>query len=194
MLAHVVSSRDNRSVLFSSASHGEGVTTALLSVARLLVDLYRLRVLAIELNFDRPSFTRLFDLDDKRSVAAIGAGKNGATAAAQLVEQRYFVIPAGSTTPPADIASVLGKVLEEVRGEFGAILIDTPPLLQNADALALGDIAPRLVLVVEAGSTRYEDLDRVKRDLSRAGIDLIGAVLNKHKRFMPEWLYHRANR
>jgi Mrp family chromosome partitioning ATPase len=76
-----------------------------------------------------------------------------------------------------------------VKDLFDVILIDTPPVLQHADAIAATAVVPNVVLVIEAGRTRYEMLDRVRSELSDAGATIVGNILNKHKRFIPGWIY-----
>jgi Mrp family chromosome partitioning ATPase len=102
------------------------------------------------------------------------------------------VIPGGSgraANPHPQLASGLKRVLSEVEEAFDVVLVDAPPLLTQADAIIAGTVVPRLILVVEAGRTNYEVLERVKRELATEDIRVAGTVLVKHKRFIPRWIY-----
>jgi Mrp family chromosome partitioning ATPase len=81
--------------------------------------------------------------------------------------------------------------IDELRGEFDYVLIDSPPLNIYADGVTLGKLADGLVLVLEANSTRREAAARVAENLRAAQVRVVGAVLNKRTFPIPESLYHR---
>jgi Mrp family chromosome partitioning ATPase len=74
------------------------------------------------------------------------------------------------------------------------ILIDAPPLLEQPDVFDAGTLVPRLMLVVEAGRTSRQALERVRRELDRSNVALLGTILNKHKRYIPGWIYRCLER
>jgi Mrp family chromosome partitioning ATPase len=81
--------------------------------------------------------------------------------------------------------------LAELRKEFDFVLIDAPPLTRYADAVALGQLADGLILVLEANSTRREAAVQVSENLRAANIKILGAVLNKRTFPIPETLYNK---
>ena len=197
VVADSISHDKARAVVFASAWSAEGTTTMVLTVARLLTEIYGLRVLAMELNYDRPAFTRLFGLDDKKSLASIAAGAIAPEEAIQTVPAGFSVIPAGPEFGPSEWArldDLLRKVMSPVENNYDAILIDSPAVLENAAASVLMKEVPRIVLVVEAGATSYDSLDRVQREAGAQGAALVGAILNKERRFMPKWLHRHLER
>ena len=86
-------------------------------------------------------------------------------------------------------ANMLRRILQEVEGKYDIALIDVPAILDSPDAIAAGAVVPRMLLVAESGRSRYEILQRVKHEIEGANIALLGAILNKHRRFIPEWVY-----
>lgn len=86
-------------------------------------------------------------------------------------------------------AAVLGRVLEEYGAQYDFVLVESPPVLESADTLIAASLVPRAVIVAEAGQTRYEVVERVRRDLERAGATILCGVLNKHQRSIPAWVY-----
>ena len=58
-------------------------------------------------------------------------------------------------------------------------MIDSPPLLPVADALALAPKAEGVVLVVDAGRTRSGTLRHAFEGLERVQASVLGVVLNK---------------
>lgn len=181
----------SRSVLVCSARPGEGTTTAVLSLAHQLQESYGLRPLVIELNRRKPMLAKLFALDSETTLDhALGRLKL-ATECVQVTESGIPVIPGGvSGTAGAQplLAPALEQVLRDVQELFDVVLIDAPPVLSHADAVIAGTVIPRIVLVVEAGRTNLETLDRVKRELATEGLTIAGTLLVKHKRFIPRWI------
>jgi Mrp family chromosome partitioning ATPase len=80
------------------------------------------------------------------------------------------------------------KLLEEVRPNFDVILFDGPPVF-DADTITVASLVKKVVLVVESGRTRYEMLERAKAELAGENVEIVGAILNKQKYFIPGWVY-----
>jgi Mrp family chromosome partitioning ATPase len=69
-------------------------------------------------------------------------------------------------------------LLGEFASEFDVIILDTPPALATADAVILAPVADDVLLVVRAAHTDRDAVDRARQQLSDAGGNVIGAVLN----------------
>ena len=184
-----------QSAVIACSWPGEGTTTVVLGIAKALRDTYGARVLAVEINSLRPAFAQLFAVPQERSLAAVVLGKTAPREAFSEIEPGFSVLPVGSH--PAAVRGALPRVLRQVidaaQEEFDALLVDAPPLLQSADALAAGKVTPRAVLVVEAARTSTDTLQRVISRLAQENISLVGSVLNKEKPCMPRWLYRRLS-
>ncbi len=69
------------------------------------------------------------------------------------------------------------RLVDEARETFDWVLIDTPPIGLLSDASLLSQIADGALLVVKAGSTPY---DLVQRAVATLGKDrVLGVVLNR---------------
>jgi len=75
-------------------------------------------------------------------------------------------------------ASAVRTLLSEYASEFDVIILDTPPALATADAVILAPVADDVLLVVRAAHTDRDAVDRARQQLSDAGGNVIGAVLN----------------
>jgi Mrp family chromosome partitioning ATPase len=64
------------------------------------------------------------------------------------------------------------------RQNFGAIVIDTPPIDFIPDALVLNNFVHRIVLVVRYGKTNLSVLSKKVTDLGRFKDDIMGVVIN----------------
>lgn len=182
--------------LFTSAIRGEGTTTTVLNVAGHLRRSCGMRPLIVELNAHRPAMARLLGLDTGRSLQAVADSRLDARECIQATSLDVPVLPAARNGRHIEltIPTVLSRILSEVGGDYDVILADAPSVLDHADALAAATVIPRTVLVVEAGRTRYEVVERARRDLEAARATVVGAVLNKHKRYIPKWAYRMVVR
>jgi polysaccharide biosynthesis transport protein len=91
------------------------------------------------------------------------------------------LLPAGPHPPnPAELLG--SKRMVEVLGSFSAeydrIVLDTPPILSVADALAVSHLADAVVLVVRSGVARRKAVLRVRDLLLRTNANLVGIVFN----------------
>ena len=71
-------------------------------------------------------------------------------------------------------------LLERLREEFEAILIDTAPVLAVADAVPLAVLCDAVILVSAAGETHEEALRRSVEALRKVKAPIAGVVLNRY--------------
>jgi Mrp family chromosome partitioning ATPase len=88
-------------------------------------------------------------------------------------------------------SSRLAARIGELRKEFSYVLMDSPPINIYSDALALGQSADGVILIVSANSTRREAARKAKECLQNAGAQLLGAVLNNRTYPIPQAVYDR---
>jgi succinoglycan biosynthesis transport protein ExoP len=168
-------------VLITGAAPGEGKTTTLLNLGKLLAaageptvvvdcDLRRAN-LHTRLSVPRePGFTDYF----VRQVELSGLVRT-------TRHKNLSVIPAGPLppNPPALLArSELRTALEQLRRHFRWVLIDSPPVAAVTDALLLAHAADSTVLVVQQNKVDRAVLRRAVAALRKITPQLAGAVLN----------------
>jgi Mrp family chromosome partitioning ATPase len=69
-------------------------------------------------------------------------------------------------------------LLEELGAAFDVILFDTPPGRLYADAQSLAFRASNVMVLTRKDHTRLADTASVIRELSDAGANIVGTVLN----------------
>ena len=99
-------------------------------------------MLAVEINFNRPAFARLFNLDNRKTLSAVASGSMPAGEAFTEVETGFSVLPLGKEIESARgrLAQVLRQVLTAANESFDAVLIDAPPLLETGDAFVAAKV------------------------------------------------------
>jgi capsular exopolysaccharide synthesis family protein len=77
------------------------------------------------------------------------------------------------------LSTEMAETVSRLRDLFDYVVIDTPPLLSVADALAVANLVDKIIVVVDASKTKTEVVMEALRSL-RSGHDRIaGIVLNK---------------
>jgi Mrp family chromosome partitioning ATPase len=185
-----------RMVVFASIDHGNGCSLIAASVARALTASAPGAVCLVEANFRSPALPRMLGTTNYQ----------GFTNA--LLEQgsiRSFMKPMGNgclwLLSSGPLAADSPKLLAaerararfvELRAEFNFVIVDAPPLSRYADAIALGQLADGVVLVLEAGSTRQDAALSAVQYVRSSRIRVLGAVLNKGIVRIPEKIAEQA--
>ena len=94
---------------------------------------------------------------------------------------RLSVITAGQKPPnPARIleSKLFLEMINEIKGDYEYVVIDTPPLLPVSDSQIIAPHADGVVLVISQGKTKIESIKQAKDILVLANANLIGTVLN----------------
>jgi len=168
-------------VLITGTAPGEGKTTTLLNVAKLLAvsgesvvvvdcDLRRAN-LHQRLNVPRePGFTDYF----VKTVELSGLVRNTRI-------PNLWVIPAGvlPPNPPALLARPdLPAALAQLKRHYRWVLVDSPPVAAVTDALLLAQCADATVLVVQQNKVDRAMVKRALGALRKVTPNVVGAVLN----------------
>jgi capsular exopolysaccharide synthesis family protein len=168
-------------VLVTGTAPGEGKTTTLLNVAKLLAvsgesvvvvdcDLRRAN-LHLRLGVTRePGFTDFF----VKSVDLAGLVRT-----TRIPGLR--VMPAGALppNPPALLARPdLSDVLGQLKRHYRWVLVDSPPVAAVTDALLLAQVADATVLVVQQNKVDRAMVKRALGALRKVTPNVVGAVLN----------------
>ena len=94
---------------------------------------------------------------------------------------------------PAQLLTVasLHSIILALLSLYDWIIIDSPPATSYPDVATIAAASGGAILVIEAENTRQEVVEEAKRVLDVAGVDLLGAVLNRRRFHIPEFLYRR---
>jgi capsular exopolysaccharide synthesis family protein len=166
-------------VMVASAVAGEGKTLTAANVALTLSNSYRKRVLVIDADLRRPTMHKIFRLETS---SGLTDGLDPAANKPLVVRQvapRLALLPAGRpiTDPMAGLTSPrVRQLIDEARGLFDWIIVDTPPLVLLPDATLLTSLVDAALLVVKAESTPHVMVKRAMENIGRSR--LLGVVLN----------------
>ena len=175
-----------RVIVITSPLPEEGKTTVVSNIAIALAEINR-PVLVIDADMRKPRMHEIFDIPNTWGLSDLLAGRNSLNGCPREAFAReteipdLYVLPSG---PGArSISNLLHsprtpELLERVRKEFDTVLIDTPPMMQIADARVLGQIADAVILVVRAGQTTRDTAKTAAARFDEDGTPVLGTVLN----------------
>ncbi|MFZ5986469.1 MAG: polysaccharide biosynthesis tyrosine autokinase [Bacillota bacterium] len=93
-----------------------------------------------------------------------------------------YILTSGPTPPnPYEMLSSnkMQRLMEQLKGEYDVIIIDTPPVGQVTDAAILAGITDGTMLVVASSESRIDMAKRAKKALESVSAHIIGVVLTK---------------
>jgi capsular exopolysaccharide synthesis family protein len=179
-LHHAQAATGAKVVMIASALPGEGKTLTASNLGLTFSDSYQRSVLLIDGDLRRPSLHEVFGVDNTFGLADGLASPKERRVPLQQVSSRLAILTAGvgSADPMAGLTSErMRRVLDEARESFDWVIIDTPPVAFLSDANLLARMVDVAILVVKAGETAF---DLVQRAIDAIGRERIaGVVLNR---------------
>ena len=170
-----------RCVLITSAMGGEGKTTLSAHLAARCANAGT-SLLLIDADMRRGSLGRLLDVPPGPGLADVLNGDISLEEALGNVQAGGFsFLSAGSTgIDPSRIltSSRFGTLIEQLRGMFDLVLIDSPPILPVPDALLMGRHVDGVVMASRFDASRLPLVERASRQLAMANIPVLGMVVN----------------
>ena len=169
-------------IMVASTRAGEGCSIVAANLAIVFAQLGQ-RTLLIDANFRNPALHLLFGLETTVGLSNVLSERCAFKDALLHVPpfRNLSILVAGATPPnPLELLSQLGfsYLLETLPSLFDIVIVDSPPILQFADARMIAARVKACILATQRNQTRTADLQNAKRELALSGAELIGAVLN----------------
>lgn len=174
-----------RSVVVTSPGPREGKSTVVANIGLTLAWTGR-RVLLVDGDLRRPRLHAFFRLNNDRGLCDLlqssrRTDQNPMSSIQTTELPSLFVLTTGPVfSPGANFLQSpdLQDLLEKLKQNFDVVLIDTPPVLQVADARVLGRLADGVVLVARAGQTVREAAAAACERLAADNAKILGLILN----------------
>jgi capsular exopolysaccharide synthesis family protein len=175
-----------RTILVTSASSGDGKTTAVVSLGTALAEAEK-RVILLDLDLRKPDLCRATGLTRPQGVTSlIMNGKDLDSVLTRTEIPGVTVLPAGPGASAQLLQPVVAQMSdlgEQLRDVADYVIIDTPPLGEISDAYQLLPFADEIVIVARPDNTRRTSFRFMRDLLSRAnrvprGMIIMGETVN----------------
>jgi len=172
--------QDN-TVLVTSPAPGDGKTTMASNLAIAMAQAGH-TVLLIDCDFRRPRQHRIFGLKDDVGLSSVLAGQHSLDEAVQQTTvPNMSLLPCGPIpNNPSEIlnSQVFADTIEELKGKFDHVVIDSPPVNPVTDARILAASADVTIIVVRADKSTRKLAENARESLLGVGANILGVVVN----------------
>jgi len=178
-------------VAVCSSIGGEGRTTLTLGLAVTLAqDFPDRQILLVEADLKHPVLARDFGVDPSPGLAdCLMTARPMQFASRPTFLDNLNFVPAGEAAPGAGrllASSRMAAAVDAMRQTHDIVILDTPPVLSDSDALVVSDLADSVIFVVRAGVTPLAQVNKALEQLDEE--KLRGVVLNAAQSSIPRWL------
>jgi len=188
--------KPKRSILFTSATHEEGVTTLAYSYAGLSALGGKEQVLLVELNARRPSLFWRLGLTSEVGVSHYFSERRPLSSVVEPCPRHNFdVLHIGEKDPTKiqlHLEEAFPRLIEEAMARYNIVIIDAPPVPLSPETPQMASRVDGSVMVVHCGKTRREIVQRSINLIEQFEGKVVGVVLNRKKYYIPDFIYQRV--
>ncbi len=181
-LQFLADDEDIKVVTITSSIPKEGKSTVSANLAGMISQLNK-RVLLIDADLHKPRQHSIWNTKNQDGLIEVLQNKIPLSEAIQPVDinPKLSILTAGSMQ--TEYLSLLKshrmtELLEECRGKYDLVVIDTPPVLLFSDTLVVGRKTDGIVLVGRLGVTNPTISNSAKDLLEQSGQKILGVVIN----------------
>lgn len=172
---------------------GAGASTISAALAIVAAQRCGLHSTLIDANSENSSLSKLFNLNGAPGLAELA---NGDATHAECVqtsgESGLSLISSSSSYKEQQRLEAapksLSAAIQNFREDSDLIIVDLPPALSADRAVVLAHYMDVVLLVVESEKTNVEVAERIARRIAQSDQQVVGVVLNKTRRYLPNWL------
>jgi tyrosine-protein kinase Etk/Wzc len=165
----------------TSTISGEGKTLIAINLAG-IVAFSGKKVILLDLDMRRPKINKGFGVDNSYGMSTVLIGKSSVKDAIRKSEQEGLdFITAGPIPPnPSEliISERMQEIIEELKGEYDMVVIDTPPVGLVTDGVTLIKNADYPLYIFRADYSKKHFVQNVDRLINENGIKSLSVVLN----------------
>jgi len=170
-----------RTVLVTSPAPGDGKTTVAANLAIAFAH-QGMRVLLVDADLRRGRVHDLFHCPREPGLSQLLQNEITLEAAVRSTPVTGLYAMATGRLPDAPNELVGGEnmraFLTNATTEYALVVIDSPPVLAASDAAVMSTYSDATVVVIRAGRTHEEEIQRTLDQLNAVGGNVVGAVLN----------------
>ncbi len=180
----------------TSATPQEGKTITSLNLGLSMAELRNRKTIVIEADLRLPTFNKLMHLGDSPGMIGYLRGQAELSEVVQEIEgSALHVITAGSRASNDAVQLLsnnrMARLLETLRAKYDHVIIDTPPVIELADAGILGGISDEVMLIARISRTPKPLIDQALRALRSYNAPVAGVIATDQDRGRNRYHYYR---
>ncbi len=170
-----------KTLLVTSPAPGDGKSTLVSNLALTMAQAEQ-NTLIIDADIRKARQHEIFTLSDKSGLTSVLAGQQTLESClCKTKVENLHVLPAGPEVPnPSEMlnSAAFNKLMQELKGRYDRIIIDSPPVMPVTDARILGALCDKTVLVLRAEKSTRKASQQARDGLLAVGSSLLGVVVN----------------
>ncbi len=192
--------RDHPCLVVTSTERGEGRTSAVANLA-VAMSTTGLHVLAVDFDFANPMLGGMLsrEVEYNQSLNALYRGRASEDEAVIHLSATLDLLPSMLEKGGLPFGTSVFELIQRMRVYYDVVLLDTAPIGQTADTMALRDLTDLALLVVGHDQATLEAIGTAMSRLENADITVVGGLVIGErqaslKRFLNEGNRRRAAR
>ncbi|MAE66689.1 MAG: hypothetical protein CMJ18_20675 [Phycisphaeraceae bacterium] len=178
----------------TSATPQEGKTITSLNLGLSFAELRNRRTLVVEADLRLPQFRKLLSLPDQPGLLSVLENKASLSDAIIEVSQTSLdMITAGGRANNRAVqllhSNRMIELLQEVRQRYDHVIIDTPPVVELADAGIIGAMSDDVLMIVRMSRTPQPLVEQAIRTLTSYHAPVAGLVATDQTRYRGRYYY-----
>lgn len=186
--------KERKSFLTTSAMLSEGKSTVSAYLAITAAAYKNRKTVLVDCDLRRPTLHKLFGLPLEGGVTDVIDGAITAEEAFKGTAIRdLWVLTAGTLKKnPTELfeSQEVKKVIEQLKFYFELVFVDCAPIIPVSDPVVLAPELDGVLIVIKAGATQTEVIQRAVDIVKKADADIVGVVLNNMNAVLPYYYNH----
>jgi protein-tyrosine kinase len=180
----------------TSATPQEGKTITSLNLGLSLAELRNRKTIVIEADLRLPTFNKLLQLGESKGMIGYLRGNANLNEVIQELEGTALHIITAGSRASNDAVQLLSnnrmvKLLDTLRTKYDHVIIDTPPVIELADAGILGGLSDEVMLIARISRTPKPLIGQALRALRSYNAPVAGVIATDQERGRNRYHYYR---
>jgi capsular exopolysaccharide synthesis family protein len=189
---------DSRVIMFTSSVKGEGKTTIVGSLGRILAVGEADKILLVDCAVNNPELHKLFGLDNEKGILEFLAGEAELAEVTRSLEEGVLYMITSGRQRDEDISQPLFNsdrmehFIREAAESYDYVLIDSSSILEAPETPIIASYVNGVVMIIYTGKTKREVIKRAMHTVEKLDGKFIGTVLNRKRYYIPEAIYKKV--
>ena len=182
--------------VITSATPQEGKTITSINLGQAFAELRNRSVIIVEADLRLPTFDKLLKVGPTQGLISYLRGESELESSIyQLGDGGLSVLPAAGRATNDAIqlltSTRMSQLLETLRQRYDHVVIDTPPVVELADAGILGAQSDDVLLIARMNRTPRTLIEQAIRTLGSYNAPVAGMIATDHQRARHRYYYYR---